>query len=116
MTPVDPNEAAKAAASASDYWVVLHRFWPIAVIGGTVAVVVRMKSIFGNPGWKTRVFLIGSEWATGATAAMLSALLLPLLTPKGMHPSIEAEIGLCGFIGGSMGKGVFRYFHRKYFA
>lgn len=101
---------------AADYWAAFFRHWPIAAIGGAMGIIMNYRSAKGT-GWKQRVALIASEWIMGASAAMLAAMLMPsflAIFPE-IKPGIEAEIGFCGFIGGSLGRNLFRAISIRFF-
>ncbi len=63
--------------------------------------------------------LTATEWAIGATSAMGLAMLFPAIVEFLPFPltlgSPEAELGFFGFIGGSMGRELFRLVQRKFF-
>ncbi len=114
MTPFDPDNF-NTATHAADYWDVLLRRWPVSVIGGFVGVILHSRDIFSYPGWRKRCSLVGLQWTTGAAAAMAAAILVGLCWPEAAHQA-EAEMGLGGFIGGSLGMGVFRFFAKRVFS
>lgn len=113
MTPVNPDDI-NTAAQAADYWDVLVKRWPVSVVGGFVGVLMHSKEIFSYPGWRKRCSLIALQWTTGAVAAMTAAILVGVAWPEATHQA-EAEMGLGGFIGGTLGMGVFRFFAKRFF-
>lgn len=74
---------------------------------------MHFPEIIKKKGKLAKIAYVCSDWTAGAAAAMAVALLLPDVVC--LHPSFratmlsaQAELGLCGFLGGSMGRGLFR--------
>lgn len=116
---VGPESLAVAGRSASDYIAVYERLWPVAVTGGIMGVIIHSSDIVKAKSKLSAICLTATEWTVGASAAMVLATLLPSISellPDGINLATPAaELGLCGFIGGTFGRQVFRWIWSKLF-
>ena len=86
MAPIEPQDVQNAARTASDYWSVLHRVAPIAVVGGVVALVSNLSRIAKERVWARRIFMCLSVVSVGCMGAGVAALGLTMFITD---PSVE---------------------------
>lgn len=102
--------------SCEEYIVELLKTLPVAVIGGCVGVFFNRKRIMQAKGIVKKMSLTAGEWSTGAFFAMVVSFFLPVIVQHfGIEYSIRTEIGLCGFLGGSSGRYLYRWSMHKFF-
>lgn len=106
-----PNDLDAIVRTASDYWEVLYRIVPIAVVGGVVAMIVNIIRIAHERTWARRALATVSVVCVGCVSAAAAALGLKLFLP---NPTPEIEL-LAGAIAGSSGQKIFDIYARKLF-
>ncbi len=106
-----PGELDTIARTASDYWDILSRIVPIAVVGGVVAMVVNILRIAYERTWMRRLLALVSVVSVGCVSAGAAALGLKLFL---LTPTPEVEL-LAGAIAGSSGQKIFDIYARKLF-
>lgn len=107
---LDP-ETQDVVKTACDYWVVLARITPVAIVGGFVAFVTNLLRIAHEPSWVGRVLTFISVVSIGCVAAAASALGIELFL---IEPSVEIEL-LVASIAGSSGQKIFDIYAGKLF-
>lgn len=112
MAPItNPAELEQIARTAQDYWDVLSRIAPIAIVGGVVAMVVNLLRIAHERTWMRRLLATLSVVSVGCVSAGVAALGLQFFLQA---PTPEVEL-LAGAIAGSSGQKIFDIYARKLF-
>lgn len=116
--PPDLETLARAVRNADDYWRIIRTYLPMWFIGGGMGVIMHQRQITAALGWTGKVILFVSEWTMGGAGAVLLALLYPTLWklfPDVTPRDLEAEIAICGLIGGSASRAIFNCVTRRLF-
>ena len=77
---------------AAEYWAAIVAFLPVAVVGGVVAMVARLRKIKHAPDWKDRILDLIITGLVGAVVAVVTVMVAPLFY-SGTSPSVELAIG-----------------------
>ena len=111
MDPETDKAIAESAKTAADYWTVLHRIYPLMVVGGIVGLITNFMRIAHERSWRGKIFTFITVISVGFIAAGTTALGLELFI---VSPTLEIEL-LCASVAGSTGQKMFDLYARRIF-
>jgi hypothetical protein len=109
--PEQANVVIGTIRTAAEYWDLIHRIVPVAVVGGATAVIVNLVHIAREQTWICRIFMCLQVVGIGCVAAGASVLGLSFFVET---PTMETQL-LAASISGSSGQKIFEIYGRRLF-